>query len=676
MRNEISLEELNIDQIYFNDNPHIIYQIPIYQRNYAWEDTEINTLVKDILDSVDKKAVYYIGTLVTYKRGENIYEVIDGQQRLTTINLILNALNIKPKNTLTYTAREVSKNTIERLPDFPEEYDKGIEKGYKFAKAAIDNIVGDQEKTFKEYFLHNVKIIHYRVPKDVDLNHYFEVMNSRGEQLEKHEIVKASLSTHLKGNSLTTFGIIWEKCSDMNRYIQQKYDNPKLFGDNYSSFNNLNLFDNEIGETDEGTSILDILKAPIPENPEKKNKTDPDTFQSIIDFPNFLLIVLKLTLVLKGEKFTSDSFSLDDKDLVDMFDLFPNTPENAKLFLQNLIKARYFLDNYIVHHVSSERDNPGDNPWELEYYHREGSNRHPKNLCGEDNAVQDELVQLLSLLEVTFTPKTRKNYLFYCLLWLFKNETPVEGKRKTKEYLDFVRKLVHKMFNDIYLNSTKLNETNRSPVPNAFDSVFLKNNDVDTDIEIMRGKTEFESIYKYQNGNNNIPLFVFNYTDYKLWKKYALELRGKTKESGFAQKRSSFFVELGCSDFGLKPFDEFYFSRTRKSLEHYYPQAKVAELKKLTNEDINCFGNFAMISSDANSSGSNWDPKNKLGHYLDPKSDPVGTASLKFRIMMKICEDNDRKMGNNELNRDIGLEWNKDDMQTHHTTMLGIILSD
>lgn len=676
MRDEIPLDELNIEQIYFKDNPRIIYQIPIYQRNYAWEDTEINALVKDILDSIGKKSVYYIGTLVTFKRGENIYEVIDGQQRLTTINIILNALGgEKLKNTLTYTARQTSKDTIEHLLNPPEDYDKGIINGFNYAKTAIKNIVGDQKDSFREYFLHNVRIIHYRVPKDVDLNHYFEVMNSRGEQLEKHEIIKANLSTNLKGNALSKFGTIWEKCSDMNRYIQQKYDNVDLFGSDYSIIKNINLFDNDNGITDEGTSLLNLLKAPIPDNPEKKNKTDPDTFQSIIDFPNFLLIVLKLTLVLKGESISPDSFSLDDKDLVDMFYLLPNTPENAKLFLQNLVKARYFLDNYIVHHVSSERDNPGDNPWELEYYHRDGTNRHPKNLS-EDPKIQDELVHLLSLLEVTFTPKTRKNYLFYCLLWLFKNETLTDGKRKVEEYLKFVRKLVNKMFNDIYLSSEKLNTSNRAPIPNAFDSVFLKDNDINLDIENKHGQTDFESIYKYQDGYNNIPLFVFNYTDYKLWKKYAMELRGKTKDPGFAQKRENFFKALGCSDFGLKTFDDFYFSRTRKSLEHYYPQAKVIELKKLTNEDINCYGNFAMISSEANSSGSNWDPKNKLGHYLDSKSDPVGTASLKFRIMMRICDDNVKKIGNNELQREPGLEWNKEDMQNHHNTMLNIIFSE
>jgi len=41
-------------------------------------------LINDVYDSMTK-SVYYIGTLVTYKRDENIYEVIDGQQRLTTI---------------------------------------------------------------------------------------------------------------------------------------------------------------------------------------------------------------------------------------------------------------------------------------------------------------------------------------------------------------------------------------------------------------------------------------------------------------------------------------------------------------------------------------------------------------------------------------------------------------
>ena len=192
------LEECSINDIYFsNRGVSILYKIPIYQRNYAWGREEIYALIKDVHDSL-KKPVYYIGTLVTYKRDENIFEVIDGQQRLTTIYIILKALGIETiANCLTYSARKASAMTIEKMPKFGEEKDQGIVDGFNYAKEAIKDIVGEEKANidaFKDFFLNKVHIIHYRVPKDADLNHYFEVMNSRGEQLEKHEIVKAKLS--------------------------------------------------------------------------------------------------------------------------------------------------------------------------------------------------------------------------------------------------------------------------------------------------------------------------------------------------------------------------------------------------------------------------------------------------------------------------------------------------
>ena len=141
-----------------------------------------------------------------------------------------------------------------------------------------------------------------------------------------------------------------------------------------------------------------------------------------------------------------------------------------------------------------------------------------------------------------------------------------------------------------------------------------------------------------------------------------------------SKERNTFFEELGCSDFELDAFNNFYFSRTRKSLEHYYPQAKAGEGKRLSLEDINCFGNFAMIGADANSSGSNWDPKTKLDHYSDGKSDQISVASLKFKIMMQMCQDNHKAMLNGELARVTGMEWNAEDMQVHQSKMLDIII--
>lgn len=102
---------------------------------------------------------------------------------------------------------------------------------------------------------------------------------------------------------------------------------------------------------------------------------------------------------------------------------------------------------------------------------------------------------------------------------------------------------------------------------------------------------------------------------------------------------------LGCQDFGLKVFDQFYFSRTRRSLEYYYAQANVSnDEESLSQDQTNYFGNYAMIGSEANSSGSNWSPKTKLDHYLDPsgKIAQISVASLKFMVMMQICKDNQK----------------------------------
>lgn len=176
-------------------------------------------------------------------------------------------------------------------------------------------------------------------------------------------------------------------------------------------------------------------------------------------------------------------------------------------------------------------------------------------------------------------------------------------------------------------------------------------------------------------GRMDIPLYIFNYTDCKLWMFYVNHLKGKTikSDSEKAKRETIFKDNFGCCDFGLEFFDSFYFSRTRKSLEHFYPQAKAVRDDEnaednVSTSEINRFGNFAMISSDMNSSGKDWDPKTKLDHYLDTKSNPVSVASPKFRIMMQICKDNS--------NREQGKEWNADDIERHEDYMLGILFPE
>lgn len=683
MEKTLPLEERSIYQIYLESQETMTYMIPVYQRNYAWEEDEITALIKDVYDSSQKdpNAPYYIGTLVTYKRGDYEYEVIDGQQRLTTIYIILKALGIKDfRNKLTYSARRVSASTILKLdkyPDLGDEKDDGISNGYKYADKAIQAIVSDAERDdFVQYFLHNVHIIHYRVPKDVDLNHYFEVMNSRGEQLEKHEIVKSLLSQYLKDNSeMATFSRVWEACSEMNVYIQQVFPEPDVFGYNLHKFIIDSFDDIPVQKESEGkATIMDLLHRPIGKIEEKNDIEQNDKFLPIIDFPNFLLIVLKLTR-LEKEVFDPTEFILDDKELLNEFykalRIFKNKAEFAKLFIFNLLKAKFFLDNYIVHHSQNDKELAGDNPWKLQYFYLENKKkRYPKNISSTQDE-QKELVHLLSMFEVSFTPKQRKNYLFYCMMFLFNNYEP--SYVVNTDYLEFLQCLADKYFFDVYLNPEYLNERNQ-PKPNAFDKALLIDGELNYDNignDEIDYRERFEDIYK--QGRCDVPLFVFNYTDYLLWKKYADELRGNKTKKG-SSERKEFFEELGCSDFELDPFNNFYFSRTRKSLEHFYPQAKAGEGKPISSDAINCFGNFAMIGAEANSSGSNWDPKTKLDHYIDRKSDQVSVASLKFRIMMQMCQDNIEAILKGGLKRNVGMEWNAEDMQVHQDKMLDIII--
>jgi hypothetical protein len=321
----------------------------------------------------------------------------------------------------------------------------------------------------------------------------------------------------------------------------------------------------------------------------------------------------------------------------------------------------------LVHH-SNEEDTFENNPWKLQTLYKKEKNISHRNLI-DDNEIQIKLLQLLSMFEVSFTARQRKNYLFYCLFYLFNANT-----KDFVSYLKFVNELAEKYLKDVYLKKENLNEIN-TPKPGSFDDILLARNvspnSSDLNLAVQNTELNFSSIYG--NGieaSKGIPLFIFNYLDYKIWEKYAQTLRGNEfkKES---DERKKFFMWLGCNDFEMNAFKFFYFSRTRRSLEHYFPQANANGENGNPNQyQINCLGNYAMIGSEANSSGSNWTPRAKLEHYLDGsgKIKQVSVASLKFMVMMQVCKDN-------QLERERNFEWIFEDIQKHQENMIKILCS-
>lgn len=349
----------NIKEILANDN----YIIPRYQRNYAWGKAEISQLIKDIEEFFPKEKnenkSYYLGSLVCFKRENGDFELIDGQQRhttLTLINLVLKNWSEKIDNivsvpNLKFDSRKKIQNYIESLyktenTTFLKQVSELTISGTGSFKDAIEIIQEELRekdvKYFAQNFYENVYLFRVEVPEDTDLNHYFEIMNNRGEQLEKHEIVKALLMGKICDlKEQEKFAAIWDACADMNDYVyfnfekeyrQSWFDDGEL---NVVNFESISINENE--DNSEELSLADIIgNHNIPTDFPKEEKFIKDKYKSIIDFPNFLLQVLKIK---------NDKVSLDDKKLLEQFE---NIKPDPKEFIFELLKYRALFDKFVI----------------------------------------------------------------------------------------------------------------------------------------------------------------------------------------------------------------------------------------------------------------------------------------------------------------------------------------
>ena len=118
MSTTISVNQQTIEQFLLNarTKPFII---PDYQRPYSWTSDQINTLFKDIWEftcnegGTDKEGTYFLGSIVFYENKNGEQEIIDGQQRITSIFLLLRAIYTKLSKPKEKT--EEAKNFINKI---------------------------------------------------------------------------------------------------------------------------------------------------------------------------------------------------------------------------------------------------------------------------------------------------------------------------------------------------------------------------------------------------------------------------------------------------------------------------------------------------------------------------------------------------------------------------------
>lgn len=177
--------------------------VPAYQRGYRWTDHEVRQLLDDIRES--DGATYYLQPIVVKDRGNGSWELVDGQQRLTTLYLIFRYLALTHLPTavagysITYETRVGSKEYLDRLDG--DEAGRNIDYFHMFhAYGCIEKWFAQFEhRTTHEatrlygYLFDHVKVLWYEAPEEVDSTDLFTRLNVGRIPLTDAELVKALL---------------------------------------------------------------------------------------------------------------------------------------------------------------------------------------------------------------------------------------------------------------------------------------------------------------------------------------------------------------------------------------------------------------------------------------------------------------------------------------------------
>ncbi len=616
------------------------YLIPVYQRNYAWSGVEIGQLVQDLYKAFeqDKDKAYYLGTLVVHHRADGRYEVIDGQQRLTTLHILNKCLSKfdggltlseiqwdAEQTNLDFESRPDSKAQIDN-PAMAIKADSGIADGFVAMWQALINLKNLEDanlkdfELFKNFINEQVKICRTIVPKDTDLNHYFEIMNTRGEQLEKHEIIKAQLMGKLDQKDQKAFATIWDACSDMSRFavsglptiIRAEFFVDKLpcrlkQDFDLGKFKNLlidkkaeGLKDKELeerkAETKQdleagnlvGKSIIKIIKTPI-KKPEDVDNADDGKYQSVIDFPNFLLHVLK---VRADDK---EKISLDDDLLLTAFEHLTDADADAiKQFVMDLLKCRLLFDYYVIKQDNRKASDGTEVKWAiLQPELSKNKSIYAKNTFQtdkEESESNEHLVMVQAMFHVSHPSRIYKTWLQDVLAYLWENHDQIKDFDNFDQ--EFLNKL-HCLAHDYY--------------------------------QKQRGKLNYP----------NVSYFMLNYVDYCLW--YEWKEAGQNKD-----KRDEFFKKYAPNQNSSaeelkKAFDKFVFMH-RSSIEHCYPRNPEDPAAKKLEDDqldkLNQLGNLCLVSHSENSRLSNLLPAAKCEKVIARLNSGRSTQSLSQLIML------------------------------------------
>lgn len=190
--------------------------IPSYQRGYRWTEQQVKDLLNDILEFSQKKKqeyeFYCLQPLVVKRKDEDVlnsikaatsieevetllkgsWEVIDGQQRLTTLFIILSVLEEKSLYSIEYETRNDSKDFLKNIDESKKNENIDYYHIYQSKQTVTSWFNNDEEKKakFKNILLNSVKFIWYESVNEDPIK-VFTRLNIGKISLTNAELIKA-----------------------------------------------------------------------------------------------------------------------------------------------------------------------------------------------------------------------------------------------------------------------------------------------------------------------------------------------------------------------------------------------------------------------------------------------------------------------------------------------------
>lgn len=654
-QHQVETQVLTLNYIQTNEYQ---FSIPSYQRPYVWPDEAVLKLFKDINDArVANEPNYFIGTVLTSieqdEDGNGIYELIDGQQRTTTLMLIALAFKMakvdsaiadiaafKKQPRLQFTIRDQVQHLLGSLAGlddyvFPGSEAIGENPYLKRIDAALTVLkqqviaLNDQDRILLgDYIFNNVQWVNNIVPKQMDLNRLFATMNTAGIQLEQADILKSKLLKQISTDK-PLYDAMWLSCEHMENYFERNV--RKVFPNapwNDIEAESLAFFDEKLfvknassAADKQGLTIMQLaeqLKAGAEstsdEDKKTENEQDAGTYdletetvycRPIISFPLLLIHAYRIYLANRAVKLgdgTDDVVPRVHADkLLETFEPLTKASEDeVKEFIKTLWQVRYQFDRWVVKWV--ERDDSDEEQLRLTYltHSESGGKRYI-------NRTQKELNELVMLQSVrNFTGERSAQY------WL----TPfIAGLIKDNITEDAQAiALLEKIDNDLSLASDS--ETQKTA-------------------SFKQAKQQQPAVISWQAKVN-----------------YFAQARGTSFEHYWFQKLE-YVLWKQEPDRQLEQFKKYRIT-AKNSVEHVYPQHEEHQ-NMLERDFLDAFGNLVLLSPGENSSYSNQAVKKKWVDFeVKPQYD-----SLKLKAMFNLLKEQN--------------DWQEDQIKQHQKEMLSTL---